>query len=380
MDTTDREIVFNDDGTCNHCTRIVPHIKWLRESVDQRRRMWEQIAERIRTEGKGKPYDCLIGVSGGMDSSYVAILTKEWGLRPLAVHVDNGWNSELAVHNVKRLLDTLGIDLETIVLDWEEFRNLQVAFLRASTPDGEIPTDHAIVAGMYHTMRKHKIKYLLEGGNPYSESILARTWSMGHYDWKYVSAINKRFGQGNRLRTFPHINAWQYMSSHMLQMGRKSYGPLHFLEFDRETVKRQLAEQFNWRFYGGKHYESAYTKFYQGVVLPQKFNIDKRKGHLSSYICAGMTTREEALKELAQPPYPPEDLEADTEYVCKKLGLSRSEYDGIMKLPHKLMWDYPNNSKLFSLPKWGVMKPVKGLVRRFFKPERKAFARDSQQS
>ncbi len=378
MDTTDSEIVFNDDGTCNHCTRIVPHVKWLRESVSQRRCMWEQITEKIRTEGKGKPYDCLIGVSGGMDSSYVAILMKEWGLRPLAVHVDNGWNSELAVHNVKGLLDNLGIDLETIVLDWEEFRNLQVAFLRVSTPDGEIPTDHAIVAGMYHTMRKHKIKYLLEGGNPYSESILARTWSMGHYDWKYVSAINKRFGRGNKLRTFPHINAWQYMSSHMLQMGRKSYGPLHFLEFDRETVKRQLAEQFNWRFYGGKHYESAYTKFYQGVVLPQKFNIDKRKGHLSSYICAGMTTREEALKELAQPPYPPEEIEADTEYVCKKLGLSLTEYDDIMKLPHKLMWDYPNNSKLFSMPKWKVMTPVKALVRRFFKPERKAFARDSK--
>jgi N-acetyl sugar amidotransferase len=378
MDTTDPEIVFNSDGTCNHCTRIIPHVQWLRESVAHRRSMWEQIAEKSRTEWEGKPYDCLIGVSGGMDSSYVAILTKEWGLRPLALHVDNGWNSELAVHNVKGLLDKLGIDLETIVLDWEEFRNLQVAFLRASTPDGEIPTDHAIVAGMYHTLRKHKIKYLLEGGNPYSESIGGRTWSMGHYDWKYVSAINKRFGQGNKLRTFPHINARQYMTSHMMHLGRKSYGPLHFLEFDRETVKSQLAEKFNWRFYGGKHYESAYTKFYQGVVLPKKFNIDKRKGHLSSYICAGMTTREEALNELDQPAYPPEEIEADTEYVCKKLGLSLTEYNDIMKLPRKLMWDYPNHSKLFSLPKWPVMKPVKALVRRFLRPERKAFARDSK--
>ena len=378
MDTTDREIVFHDDGTCSHCRPVIPHIKWLRESVAERRGMWERITEKIRKDGAGKPYDCLIGVSGGMDSSYVAILTKEWGLRPLAIHVDNGWNSELAVHNVKRLLDGLKIDLETIVLDWEEFRNLQVAFLRASTPDGEIPTDHAIVAGMHHTMRKYKIKYLLEGGNPYSETILARTWSMGHYDWKYVSAINRLFGRGNKLRTFPHLTAWQYMSSHQLQLGRKSYGPLHFLEFDRETVKKQLAEKFNWRFYGGKHYESAYTKFYQGVVLPRKFGIDKRKGHLSSYICAGMTTRDEALEELAKPPYPVDEVEPDTEYVCKKLGLSRTEFDDIMKLPHKLMWDYPNHAKLFSAPKWPVLKPLKGLVRRFLKPERKTFARDAQ--
>ena len=183
MDTTAEEIVFHPNGDCDYCTRARERLAVMRDTVNERREEWEKIVEKLQRDGKGRDYDCCIGVSGGIDSSWVACLTKEWGLRPLAVHVDVGWDSEIAVHNVIRMLDTLKIDLETIVIDWEVFRRLQVAFLRASTPDNDGPTDHMIAGGLYQALRQHKIKYLLSGDNPYSESILPNSWGSGMWDW-----------------------------------------------------------------------------------------------------------------------------------------------------------------------------------------------------
>jgi N-acetyl sugar amidotransferase len=340
MDTTDPDIVFDENGWCNHCASWFERAEFYRLPLEERTRRLGILVEEIKRRGRGKDYDCIIGVSGGVDSSFVAIKVKELGLRPLAVHVDNGWNSEKAVGNIKRILDPLNIDLSTVVLNWKEFRELQLAFLRASTPDSEIPSDHAIVASFYSACSLHHVGYCMNGINFRTEGIHVREWSQGHLDSRYIKSVYQEF-TGKRLKHFPLIPVTTLVRNIVLHRPKNVF-LLDYLDYDKQSAKQLLIDDYGWEDYGGKHYESLYTRFYQGWILPRKFGYDKRRMHLSALICSGQITRDEAMKEMSEPPYPPEWVEADTAFVTKKLGISREEFESIMAAPKKRYSDYPN--------------------------------------
>ncbi|MFN8414017.1 MAG: N-acetyl sugar amidotransferase [Anaerolineales bacterium] len=346
MDTTDPDIVFDENGVCNHCHTYDRMVREYVVDGEEGLRELEQIAQKIRKDGEGKKYDCIIGVSGGVDSTYVAFRVKELGLRPLAVHLDNGWDSELAVKNIEETLKRLNIDLYTEVLDWEEFRDLQVSFLKASTPDSEIPTDHAIVALLSNMAEKLGVKYIIVGHNVRTETHLPRSWSQGHFDWKYIRAIQNMFGT-LPLKTFPHFGFFKF---YFRMITQKRIEILNYIGYNKKEALRVLQDELGWRYYGGKHYESIYTRFYQGYILPEKFGFDKRRSHLSSLVCSGEITRSQALDDLSAPTYAPSMQEEDREYVVKKLGLTDDEFTTIMALPRKTYWDYPSYGKFMRHP------------------------------
>jgi N-acetyl sugar amidotransferase len=335
MDTSDPGITFDANGVCHHCHAYDEAVKTrvLTDKPAER----DAIVSEIKAAGK--QYDCIIGVSGGVDSTYVAYAARKvLGLKPLAVHLDNGWDSELAVKNIQHVLEKLDIELYTEVLDWDEFRDLQLAFLRASTPDSEIPSDHAIVSVLYQQARKHGIRYILSGCNVRTESHLPPSWSRGHSDWLYIQSLQKQFGT-RPLKTFPHRNAfnliWDARTIRWIDI-------LNYLDYRKVDALRVLQDELGWQYYGGKHYESIYTRFYQGYILPKKFGFDKRKMHLSSLICSGEITRDEALRELENPPYAEDLQKADREYVVKKLGITDADFESIMRAPPKKFEDYPS--------------------------------------
>jgi len=300
----------------------------------------------MRQAGEGKPYDCVIGVSGGVDSTYVAWLVKGLGLRPLAVHLDNGWNSELAVANIEKTLKTLGIDLFTHVIDWEEFRDLQVSFLEASTPDGEVPTDHAIFALLYEMAARHGVRYVITGTNVATEAVLPQKWGYGYFDWRYIKDVHRRFGSA-RLSTYPHFSLLGLFSYVFLRRIRL-VSILNYIDYDKAQAMDVLQKQLGWTYYGGKHYESIYTRFYQAYLLPRKFDIDKRKAHYSTLINSGQMTREQALAALQEPVYPQHLLEQDRAYTIKKLALSAEQFEAIMRTANKTFEDYRTNHRLFA--------------------------------
>jgi len=344
MDTTDPEIVFDEKGQCNHCKSAERAIaKDIIADPIVKQKELQAIVEKIKADGKGKEYDCLIGVSGGVDSTYVAYKVKELGLRPLAVHVDNGWNSELSVSNIEKVLNKLNIDLYTYVLDWNEFKNLQMAFLRASVPDLEIPTDHAINAVLRSMTIKHGIKYMIFGVNTNTESILPRKWSCGHLDWKYIYSLNEKFSK-TTLKSYPHITFVQQLYFRLTN-NLTIIRLLDYLDYSKKDAIDILHKDLNWHYYGGKHYESVYTRFVQGYILPQKFGFDKRKAHLSSLIVSGEISREQALEELSKPAYPEELLQEDMRFVINKLEITEEDFAGLMALPNKSFDDYPSDER-----------------------------------
>lgn len=343
MDTVaDRHITFDDRGLCHHCIRydrLVPS-RVLRGEAG--RRALDALVARIKRAGRGREYDCIIGVSGGVDSTYVAYLVKQHGLRALALHLDNGWNSELAVKNIERVLNRLGIDLYTNVLDWEEFRDLQVAFLKASTPDGEIPTDHAIVALLWGEAARRGVRFIVSGMNFATESISVPDWSYGHSDWRYIKDVHRRFGTVP-LKTFPHFTL-PYLLFYVNGIRRvRTVSILNYVDYRKEDAMAVLQNELGWEYYGSKHHESIYTRFYQGHVLPKKFGVDKRYGHLSDLIKAGQMTRAQALEEIKKPPYPEDVQQQDVEYACKKLGFTARQWQDIMNAEVKSFRDYKNS-------------------------------------
>jgi N-acetyl sugar amidotransferase len=353
MDTSDPDIVFDEQGICNHCHAYDLAIQKQVFSGEAGKKILDSFVKKVKNEGLGKEYDCIIGVSGGVDSSYVAYLVHELGLRPLAVHLDNGWDSEIAVKNIELLLNKLGIELYTYVLDWEEFRDLQLAFLRASTPDSEIPSDHAIVSSIYMKAKDMGINNIIVGYNVRTESHLPRAWSHGHFDWRYISSINKIYGT-KPLKNFPHMTFWQ----HIYYAGRFNWFPiLNYIDYSKTEARKVLEEELGWRYYGGKHYESIYTRFYQGYILPNKFGYDKRRTHLSSLVCSGEITRAKALEELNNDPYPAAQMRDDKEFVVKKFEFTEEDFNNIMALPRRSFYDYPSYEKIIRNPLWfGLVK------------------------
>ena len=361
MDTTDPEIQFDKNGVCNHCHDYDRLIQQRVLNGQIGLQYLEGLVEQIKREGVGKPYDCLMGVSGGVDSTYVAyIVKKKFGLRPLAVHMDNGWDSELAVKNIEETLKRLNIDLYTNVLNWEEFKDLQLAFLKASTPDSEIPSDHAIWAVIGDMAEKLKVRYILTGFNVRTETHLPRAWSQGHFDWKYIQSVHRQFGKG-RLKTFPHQSLFVYYRR-LLTLRRVDI--LNYLDYNKQEAMQLLENELGWKYYGGKHHESIYTRFYQGYILPTKFGYDKRRSHLSSQICSGEFSRDVALAELEKPTYAPSLQENDREYVVKKLGLDDAEFEAIMKLPRKHFLDYPSYARILEGPLFrGIYNGLRDIYR-----------------
>jgi N-acetyl sugar amidotransferase len=343
MDTdSDPDIFFDENGVCNY---VGEHANKVRLRVPD-----EHIAEKllkkkldsIKNSGKGKDYDCIVGVSGGVDSTYTAYITKKLGLRPLAVHIDNGWNSELAVSNIEKTLKKLDIQLYTKVLDWNVFRDIQLSFLKASVPDGEIPTDHAIYSVLFNTAKMFGIKYIISGTNMRTEGLRPQSWASGHLDWQYIKSIHKKFGKLTN-KPFPKVTLKNFVG-YLLVKRIKQFSILDYVPYSKKQAMDILINELKWVDYGGKHYESIYTRFFQGFILPEKFGIDKRKYHLSNLIISGEITREEALEQLEKMPYPSVKLlQEDRTFVLKKLNLSETEFEKIMKLKIKSIYDYPNN-------------------------------------
>jgi N-acetyl sugar amidotransferase len=327
----DPDISFDEQGICNY----VHEYRKAEESGvfkgEAGRQKLESIVSEIKQKGQGKKYDCLIGLSGGVDSTYVAWLVKQHGLRPLAVHLDNGWNSELAVKNIENIIRKLDIDLYTLVINWEEFKDIQLAYLKASVVDIEVVSDHAIFATMYKLAKEQNIGYIISGTNIVTEHIMPPSWLYHKMDFANLKDIHDKFGSV-KLKTYPTFDFKKYVYySAVLKLVPISI--LNYVPYNKNEVKEVIKNELGWKDYGGKHHESIFTKFYQAYILPEKFKIDKRKAHLSTLICSGQITKEQALEELKQPLYPEKDLQNDIEYVLKKFGLSRAEFGHIMGLP-----------------------------------------------
>lgn len=347
MDTSDPEIAFDADGVCVHCHRYDEQVRTQVSTGEAARARVEERVRQIAGDGKAAPYDCVIGVSGGVDSTYVAWQVKQLGLRPLAVHLDNGWDSEIAVSNIRMVLDTVKVDLHTEVLDWPEFKDLQRAFLLASTPDAEVPSDHAIFACLFHTATKFGVRHVITGINTRTETHMPPAWSHGHFDFGYISAVQRRFGT-RPLRSFPHYSFLQYATA--FGHTHDTWHILNDLDYSKTRALEFLQGELAWRDYGGKHFESIYTRWYQGVYLPRKFGYDKRRSHLSSRICSGELTRAFALDELARPPYDPALQEQDHDYVAKKLGFSADELAAIMAAPPRRFQEFPSYERRLKQP------------------------------
>lgn len=342
MDSTASGFKLDKNGNCNYCNSyfeekeriLIGDKENYKESLDK-------LINKIKKNGERKKYDCIIGVSGGVDSTYIAYYTKHLGLRPLAVHLDNGWDSELAVSNIEKTLRTLNIDLYTYVINWNEFKDLQLSFLKASIPGMEIPSDHAIFAVLNKIALKYKVKYIINGSNFRMEKIMAPNWSemVGQMDWKLIKNIHKEFGHV-KLKTYPHFTRFQWYFSRLIQR-KQVINLLNHIPFSKEKAMKEIQEKLGWVYYGGKHYESIYTRFTQAYIQPLKFDIDKRKAHLSNLICMGELTRQEALYLLEKDAYSDvKMMNNDIEYFKKKLNLSNSDFDEIMNANIKSYKDY----------------------------------------
>ena len=343
MDTSDPFITFSAQGHCNHCTDYFDRIARLTYQGERSDRDLEAIAEMIRRAGKGRDYDCVVGISGGVDSCYSAYVIKQLGLRPLAVHLDNGWNSDTAVKNIKRVAEGLGIDYQSYVLDWDEFRDIQLAFLRASVPEVETPTDVAIPAALHRIAADNGVKYVISGGNYATEGILPAAWHYNAKDMKFFRAIHARFGK-LRLKTFPTFDYWDEMYYKFIKGIRIIY-VLNYVPYSKVAAMKLLQDKLGWLDHGGKHFESRITGFLHSYILPVKFGIDYRRATLSTQICAGEATRDEALKALEVPPFKQEQVPREMEYLAKKFEISAAELDEILARPPKSHRDYPNNQR-----------------------------------
>jgi N-acetyl sugar amidotransferase len=358
MDTTDHDITFDERGVCNHC----------RNYESERARTWfpneegagklSALIARIKSEGAGKPYDSILGLSGGVDSSWLALKVKEWGLRPLVVHVDAGWNSELAVANIERVVKHCDFDLHTHVVDWNDMRELQLSYLRAAVANQDVPQDHVFFATLYHFATRNGIRYVLHGGNFATESVFPTSWQGTAMDRTNLLAIHRRYGR-KPLASYSTIGFLAYFLWYPFVKGMRTVRPLNYLPYGKTAAITELTERIGWRAYARKHGESLFTKFFQNHYLPVKFGYDKRKPHLSSLILAGEITRDEALAKLQEPLYDPDELETDIAFLCKKLRISRAEFDELMAAPVHHYTDFPNHNARY---RW--LKRVQRLVER----------------
>lgn len=357
MDSTVPFISFDMDGVCNYC-KLHEDLDRQHPSGIEGEKILSNLIYRIKKEGSNKKYDCVIGISGGTDSTYTLYLVKKLGLRPLAVHYDNGWNTETSVNNIQMALSKMGVDLYTFVENWEEFKEFQKSFLRASTPEIDVPTDERIKYVLIETAAKHGIKYILDGRCYKTEGKIPPLWS--YADVRYVNYIKKRFSKKpiHTIKTFSIFNKFYYgIIKHI-----KIIHILNFMDYNKEEAKRIIQKELEWKDYGGHHFENTYTRFSYSYYLPIKFNIDKRKTHLSAQVRSGQITRDFAIIELAKPPITNEQAMEDKKYIAGKLDLSIEEFNEIINSAPKYFIDYPNNFKFV----YTFRKPIIYIYRKLF--------------
>lgn len=342
MDTSDPEIHFDVNGVCNHCHRFdeIAEKHWFPDARGAR--MLAEQVEKIKVAGVGRDYDSIMGLSGGVDSSYLAVKMVEMGLRPLVVHVDGGWNSELATNNIEQLVKRLNLDLYTHVVNWREMQDLQAAYLRSGVANQDVPQDHAFFAELLRMGRKHRIKYVISGSNYATEGILPSAWGYNAMDSTNLRAIHKTYGK-IPLKDYPTVSFFDWHVTYPRILGVKFFRPLNYMPYDKQAAKEQLMAEYGWKDYGGKHYESRFTKFFQGHYLIERYGYDKRRAHLASVIVSGQMTRDEALAELEKPAYPANQLPEDIEFIRKKLGLSQAEFDAIMQAERHYATDFKSD-------------------------------------
>jgi N-acetyl sugar amidotransferase len=350
MDTSDPNIVFDQDGISDYYHNFINNIlpNWRTDEKGQEEMF--KLADRIRKERKNQPFDCIIGVSGGLDSSYTTYLTKEvLNLRPLVFHVDAGWNSNQAVSNIEKLLNGLNLDLYTEVINWEEMKDLQRSYFLAQVPNVDGPQDIAFFSALYKFARKNNIKYVFTGSN-YSTECCREPYEWGAYlgiDKKFTLAIHKKFGK-IPLKTFPILDVFEYKLFYQFILGMKVVKPLNHFPYIKKDAEKLLADKFGWQSFKHKHHESRFTRFYEDYWLPRKFGFEKRRAHFSSLILTGQMTREEALDRISRPELDEETLQHEFEYVANKLDWTKEEFQQIFEGENKTYLDYPNNWKLIS--------------------------------
>lgn len=358
MDDTASGIVFDEQGRCSYCSEFLARLAQtgLVAMPGQR----DAFLQRVRRDGKGRDYDCIVGLSGGVDSSYALYLAVRNGLRPLAVHLDNGWNSELAVHNIANLVRSLSVDLFTHVIDWEENRDLQLSFFKANVIDIEMLMDNAMMALNYRMARQYKVKWILAGTNRSTEGMhMPSNWNWLKFDARNVRDIHRRFGSVP-IRTHPLISVAGFIWNRYV-LGIRWTPFLDYFDYRKDDALATLQNEVGYRPYPYKHYESVFTRFYQGYILPQKFGVDKRKLHLSTLVVTGQMSREQALEMMSQPPYPdPAQKRDDHAFVLKKLGFTQESFENYMAAPpvshaayatEKPLWDvlYRSHKRLVAL-------------------------------
>jgi N-acetyl sugar amidotransferase len=362
MDTSAMDITFDDQGICNYCNDYLTRTEnIIFKEKEQRRMDLEVLIDNVKTAGHGKPYDCVIGVSGGVDSSWALVQSVKLGIRPLAVHMDNGWNSELAQNNIANIVKTLGVDLYTHVIDWNEYRNLMQAFFDADVIDVELLYDNAMLGVNYRQANKYGTKFLLSGSNLATEGMRTPTgWNWLKKDKKNIKAIGKRFGQ-NKLKTFPSFGTIEFIYFEFIK-GIKWIRFLDYFEYNKREAMACLERDYGYKPYPYKHYESVFTRFYQGFILPRKFKVDKRRLHLGVLVASGQMSREEALRDLEGSPYPSEQQQKeDTIYFLKKMGWTTENLNSYLSRPEKPHDAYPSEK-----PFWDFSK----IIYSFFNKER----------
>lgn len=355
MDTTDPEITFDAQGVCNHCHEFdqVTSKRWFPN--EEGKRKLDVLVAQLKKEGEGKAYDCILGLSGGLDSSYLALVMKDYGLRPLVVHVDAGWNSEDAVKNINTVVDYCGFKLHTKVVDWEEVKDLQLAYLKAGVANQDVVQDHAFFANLYHFAVNNDIRYVINGGNIATESIFPSAWHHAAMDEINLKAIHKKYGTVP-LKDYQTISFFEYYVYFPFVKKMTVVRPLNLMPYSKEIAQQRL-ESIGYISYERKHGESRFTKFFQNYYLPKKFNMDKRKPHLSSLIMSGVLTREQALEKLNEPLYDQAELAEDKAFIAEKLGISVSELDKYIEEPGRHYTDFPNWDSRYAL-----LKKVQGIV------------------
>jgi N-acetyl sugar amidotransferase len=368
MDTiSDPAISFDEKGISNY---YYQYKKEEAEGVfkgDEGKQKLAAAIQKIKDAGKGKEYDCILGLSGGADSSYLAYIAKEHGLRPLVVHFDYGWNLELAIQNIENIVKKLDFNLYTIVMNWEEMKSLQRSYYKSSVLDLDVPADHMIFGALYQTANKFNIKYILSGKNIVTEAVLPKAWNYYKFDLTNLKNIHRQY-ENTPLKELPSLGIWQfgyyigYKKIEMIEL-------LNYLDYDKFKVKELLKNELGWRDYGGKHYENNFTKVYQSYVLPVKFGIDKRKAHLSNLIFSNQLTKEQALEELKQLPYDETTIQQDIEYVSKKLGFTTDDFFELLKQPNKKHDDFGTDKfqrKIYKVV-LSILSPLFQMARKIIK-------------
>ncbi len=350
MDVSDSRITFDENGVCDHCNTFYSKVRSNWHTDERGQRVLQELVSKIRKSGAGKEFDCIIGMSGGIDSSYLTYIAKaELGLRPLVFHVDAGWNSQEAVNNIERLVDKLGLDLYTEVIDWEEMRDLQLAFFKSGVPHIDTPQDHAFFATMYKFAEQHNVKYILTGANFSTECIRNPIeWMYYQTDSIQLRDIHHRFGT-RPLVSFPVTSILRHKVYLPYIKGIKVIRPLNYLSYVKEEAIRLLVAKFGWQSYPQKHFESRFTKFYESYWLPKKFGYDTRRVQYSSLIVTNQMTREQALERLERLPYDEATIAQEFEYVATKLGISVTELQGYLDAPNKTYKDYRSQQSLYAV-------------------------------